>query len=144
LSEIKCPQCDASIDYNVISNITDKATLDQYEKFSTRSYEPLAKNAVPYWCPYCSSVYEIEKNMEKFVCKGCNKEICVKCNAEHPGISCKEYLKAGKVNLGDYKYIVCPGCNEAIEPGDGCNFYACKYPGCRTSFCKLCMKSTES
>ena len=97
-------------------------------------------------CPKCAHMGFVDGKPKWVHCPECNMKYCTSCNANHAGLTCKEFQRQQTIGK-DPKHLAaeamsractrsCPHCGQDyIKEGDGCNKMRCK---CGKLSCYLC------
>ncbi len=122
--------------------------MGKYLKKLATSYADSSKSLR--WCPGpgCEFGVEVESIVARAINCSCGYVFCFKCGLEdHQPCNCdttKEWVHKDKSGGANAKWLLaftkdCPKCKRAIEKNQGCNYMKCRYPGCNTEFCWLCL-----
>ncbi|XP_037777079.1 LOW QUALITY PROTEIN: uncharacterized protein LOC119574061 [Penaeus monodon] len=151
---VKCPYRDEQ--YSCDSSLQDReikalVTPQEYEKHlakSVKQAEGAMENVYHCKTPDCPGFCQYEDNVNIFQCEVCKKVNCLTCQAQHHGVSCKEYQDdlANKVDEAAMKTkkffddmirrgdgLPCPKCSVMLVRKWGCDWMRC--PMCRTEIC---------
>ncbi|XP_076053309.1 uncharacterized protein LOC143032427 isoform X2 [Oratosquilla oratoria] len=153
-ADVKCPYRDNT--YSCPSSLQDReiralVSAKQYEKHLSKSVkqaEGSMQNVFHCKTPDCPGFCQFEDNVNDFNCDVCRKTSCLTCQAQHMGMTCKEYqdritqqvdeaaMKTKKffddiIRRGDG--LPCPKCSVMLVRKWGCDWMRC--PMCRTEIC---------
>jgi hypothetical protein len=128
---IQCCLCDSIISDDIIKQVLDQGTYNQYiHKISSR-FNMTVK------CPNKHRTVAHKKNN---ICDFCNANFCIVCkNYPHNGICVKTDLR----NYFGFSFKnVCPECNKRFSKASKSveKYVICKNPDCSTTFCKFCFQ----
>ncbi|XP_042888731.1 uncharacterized protein LOC122264097 isoform X2 [Penaeus japonicus] len=151
---VKCPyrddqySCDSSLQDREIKALVTPQEYDKHLTKSVKQAEGAMENVYHCKTPDCPGFCQFEDNVNIFQCEVCNKVNCLTCQAQHNGVSCKEYQDdlANKVDEAAMKTkkffddmirrgdgLPCPKCSVMLVRKWGCDWMRC--PMCRTEIC---------
>ncbi|XP_047474650.1 uncharacterized protein LOC125028998 [Penaeus chinensis] len=151
---VKCPyrddqySCDSSLQDREIKALVTPQEYEKHLAKSVKQAEGAMENVYHCKTPDCPGFCQYEDNVNIFQCEVCKKVNCLTCQAQHPGVSCKEYQDdlANKVDEAAMKTkkffddmirrgdgLPCPKCSVMLVRKWGCDWMRC--PMCRTEIC---------
>ena len=143
----KCPEV---LTARVITELSPPAISAQWRRIDLTNF--VTASATMTWCPGvgCGRAFECVKKVDVIACT-CGMRFCVKCShASHAPIDCKTLEMWQEKNSSEeenIKWVLvntkkCPGCQQRIEKGLGCNHMTCNK--CGYEFCWLCLGSYKN
>lgn len=151
---VKCPyrddqySCDSSLQDREIKALVTPQEYEKHLAKSVKQAEGAMENVYHCKTPDCPGFCQYEDNVNIFQCEVCKKVNCLTCQAQHNGVSCKEYQDdlANKVDEAAMKTkkffddmirrgdgLPCPKCSVMLVRKWGCDWMRC--PMCRTEIC---------
>ncbi|XP_018016443.1 serine-rich adhesin for platelets [Hyalella azteca] len=140
--------CDATIQEREVKALVTAAEYEAHLKKSVQQAAVAMQNVFHCKTPDCPGFCVYEDNVNTFLCSVCYKQNCLTCQAQHTGLSCKNYqdLIAQKEDIDSLmtqKFfedmiagghgMQCPQCSVMLMRKWGCDWMRC--PMCRTEIC---------
>jgi len=151
-NNLKCPDCNAPIDYNIISHVLEHEDFARYEDFALRNWQPEEQGVVDFQCPGpdCKFRALVPENFSEIECPNGHK-FCPRCKEQvHKGSTCEAFAIWKQENgqadvlfenlVGNQTWVRCPWCQAVVERTSGCNYMTCNSDACRGRryFCYAC------
>eukprot|EP00361_Fabrea_salina_P005010 CAMPEP_0202436756 /NCGR_PEP_ID=MMETSP1345-20130828/26205_1 /ASSEMBLY_ACC=CAM_ASM_000843 /TAXON_ID=342563 /ORGANISM="Fabrea Fabrea salina" /LENGTH=226 /DNA_ID=CAMNT_0049050277 /DNA_START=192 /DNA_END=868 /DNA_ORIENTATION=+ len=92
-NNLKCPDCNAAIDYNIISHVLEHEDFARYEDFALRNWEPEEQGVIDFQCPGpdCKFRALVPEDFSEIECPNGHK-FCPKCKEQvHKGSTCEAF-----------------------------------------------------
>lgn len=146
--EVICPNvgCEEFLQDREIQVLLPAEDFEKHLDKSLKSYAGATESAYHCKSPDCRGIIEKDLNVREFTCEVCKKVNCIKCEALHQGMNCKQYKmsiqhktdnveseNAIKKLIETEQAMRCPKCDIPVMKEEGCDFITCTT--CKMGIC---------